>query len=121
MDEIAAVTPSYAGVSHERLDNGDQLHWPVKSLEHAGTPILHVGTFTRGKGKFHPTEHLDPKELPDAEYPFMLTTGRVLYHWHAGEMTRRSSALLDVYPGAYIEINPEDAINMGIRDRQQVT
>ena len=79
-----------------------------------------MGTFTRGKGKFHPTEHLDPKELPDAEFPFMLTTGRVLYHWHAGEMTRRSSALLDVYPGAYIEINPEDAINMGIRDHQQV-
>ncbi len=121
MDEIAAVTPSYAGVSHERLDNGEQLHWPVKGPEHAGTPILHVGTFTRGKGKFHPTEHLDPKELPDAEFPFMLTTGRVLYHWHAGEMTRRSSALLDVYPGAYIEINPEDAINMGIRDHQQVT
>jgi formate dehydrogenase major subunit/formate dehydrogenase alpha subunit len=121
MDEIAAVTPSYAGVSHARLDSGVQLHWPVKDLEHAGTPILHIGSFTRGKGKFHPTEHLDPQELPDAEFPFMLTTGRVLYHWHAGEMTRRSSTLLDVYPGAYIEINPEDAIRMGISDHQHVT
>jgi formate dehydrogenase major subunit/formate dehydrogenase alpha subunit len=120
MDEIAAVTPSYAGVSFARLENGEQLHWPVKNLDHAGTPILHIGAFTRGKGKFHPTEHLDPKELPDDEYPFLLTTGRVLYHWHAGEMTRRSQSLLEVYPGAYIEINPVDAINLGIRDHQQV-
>jgi formate dehydrogenase alpha subunit len=121
MDEVAALTPSYAGVSHARLENGDQLHWPVKSLQHAGTPILHIGTFTRGKGKFHPTEHMDPKEMPDTEYPYLLTTGRVLYHWHAGEMTRRSQGLLEVYPGAYIEINPEDAFALGICDHQTVT
>lgn len=120
MDEIAAVTPIYAGVSHARLNAGAQLHWPVKDLHHDGTPILHVGAFTRGKGKFHPTEHLDPQELPDAEYPFLLTTGRVLYHWHAGEMTRRSQRLLDVYPDAYIEIHPEDAEALGILDHQQV-
>ncbi|MCC6148601.1 MAG: formate dehydrogenase subunit alpha [Anaerolineaceae bacterium] len=120
MDEIAAVTPSYGGVSHARLDAGKQLHWPVKDKNHAGTPILHIGTFTRGAGKFHPTEHLEPKELPDAEYPFLMTTGRVLYHWHAGEMSRRSRRLLEVYPAAYIEINPEDAEILGIHNEQQV-
>jgi formate dehydrogenase major subunit/formate dehydrogenase alpha subunit len=82
---------------------------------------LHIGSFTRGKGKFHPTEHIDPKEMPDEEFPLLLTTGRVLYHWHAGEMTRRSSDLLEVYPGAYIEVHPEDAIKYGIRQNQQIT
>jgi formate dehydrogenase major subunit/formate dehydrogenase alpha subunit len=121
MDEIGALTPSYAGITHERLNKGASYHWPVKDLDHQGTPILHIDTFTRGKGKFHATEHLDPKELPDEEYPFLLTTGRVLYHWHAGEMTRRSTEILDVYPGAYIEIHPEDAINYGIQQNQIIT
>ncbi len=121
MDEISALTPSYAGISHDRLNSGISLHWPVKDFEHPGTPILHVGTFARGKGKFHPTEHIDPKELPDDEFPLLLTTGRVLYHWHAGEMTRRSEELLTVYPGAYIEVNPEDSIKYGIKQNQQIT
>jgi len=120
MDEIAAVTPSYAGVSHDRLNAGEQLHWPVKDLQHGGTPILHIGAFTRGKGKFHPTEHLEPQELPDAEYPFLLTTGRVLHHWHSGEMTRRSQGLLEVCPDPYIEIHPEDAETLGILNHQDV-
>ncbi|HBY94812.1 MAG TPA: formate dehydrogenase subunit alpha [Chloroflexi bacterium] len=114
MDEIAAVTPSYAGVNHARLEHGDQLHWPVKSADHAGTPILHVGQFTRGKGKFHAIDHLPPKELPDAEYPMVLTTGRVIYHWHGGEITRRAKGLLEVYPESLVEISPEDAIKIGL-------
>jgi len=121
MQEISALTPSYAGINFDRLNKGEPLHWPVKDVDHTGTPILHIGSFTRGKGKFHPTEHINPKELPDDEFPFLLTTGRVLYHWHAGEMTRRSSDLLEVYPGAYIEINPEDAIRSGIKTNQQIT
>jgi len=90
MSEIAAVTPTYAGVSHERLERGERLQWPVAGPDHAGTPILHVGQFTRGKGQFHAVDHLPAAELPDAEYPLLLTTGRVLYHWHGGEMTRRA-------------------------------
>ncbi len=121
MQEVAALTPSYAGITHERLVNGESLHWPVKDLQHPGTPILHIGSFTRGKGKFHPTEHIDPKEMPDDEFPLLLTTGRVLYHWHAGEMTRRASELLEVYPAAYIEIHPEDAIKYNIKPNQQIT
>ncbi len=114
MDEIAAVTPSYAGVSHERLEAGEQLHWPVKGPDHPGTPILHIGAFTRGKGKFHAIDHLPPKELPDAEYPMVLTTGRVLYHWHGGEMTRRAEGLLAIYPESLVEISPDDAVRLGL-------
>ncbi|MAT43370.1 MAG: formate dehydrogenase subunit alpha [Anaerolineaceae bacterium] len=120
MDEIAALTPSYAGINFTRLKNGEQLHWPVKHKEHPGTPILHIGQFTRGKGIFHVTEHLPPQELPDEEYPFTLTTGRVLYHWHGGEMTRRSQSLLDIYPEALIEISAEDALQFGITDESQI-
>ena len=114
MDEVAAVTPSYAGVSHARLERGDQLHWPVKGLEHPGTPILHVGAFTRGRGRFHVVDHLPARELPDAEFPMLLTTGRVLYHWHGGEMTRRAEGLLAVYPESLVEISPEDALRLGL-------
>ncbi len=90
MQEIAALTPIYAGVNHTRLARGDQIHWPVRDLSLSGTPILHVGEFTRGKGEFHTCEHLPVGELPDQDYPLFLTTGHVLYHWHGGEMTRRA-------------------------------
>lgn len=120
MQEIAALTPSYAGVSHERLDRGDQLHWPVLHEAHPGTPILHVGEFTRGKGKFHSCEHLPAEELPDEEYPFFLTTGRVLYHWHGGEMTRRARGLAAVYPETLVEVSPEDAVQLGLNGKNRV-
>ncbi len=80
MDEIAALTPIYAGVSHARLENGETFQWPVKDKKHPGTPILHVGKFSRGLGKFHPIDHVPPAELPDDEYPMLLGTGRVLFH-----------------------------------------
>jgi formate dehydrogenase alpha subunit len=115
--ELASVTPSYAGVSYARLDRGERLQWPVPSADHPGTPILHVGRFTRGKGKFHVVEHLPPAELPDKDFPLLLTTGRVLYHWHGGELTRRAKGLLEMCPEALVEVNPVDAIRVGIRDR----
>lgn len=120
MEEIAALTPSYAGVSHARLDRGEPLHWPVPGPDHPGTPILHVGRFARGKGRFFAVDHLPPKELPDQEYPLVLTTGRVLYHWHGGELTRRARGLLEVYPEALVEINPEDAARIGLNGSQIV-
>ncbi len=119
MDEIAAVTPIYAGISHARLERGDQLHWPVKGADHPGTPILHVGQFTRGKGKFHAIDYLPAKELPDEEYPMVLTTGRVLYHWHGGEMTRRAEGLMAVYPEPLVEISPEDAARLGLNSAER--
>jgi predicted molibdopterin-dependent oxidoreductase YjgC len=120
MSEIAALAPSYAGVTHERLDAGERLQWPVKGLDHAGTPILHIGAFTRGKGKFMPIDHVPPAELPDDDYPMILNTGRVLYHWHGGEMTRRSSGLLEVYSQALVEVNPEDALRLGLNGKRTV-
>jgi formate dehydrogenase major subunit/formate dehydrogenase alpha subunit len=120
MAEIAALTPSYAGVTHERLERGDQLQWPVKSLDHPGTPILHIGQFARGRGKFMPIDHIPPAELPDDAYPMLLSTGRVLYHWHGGEMTRRSRGLMAVYDQALIEVNPGDAELLGLNGSKRV-
>ncbi len=120
MTEINALTPSYAGVTHARLDKGERLQWPVKSLEHAGTPILHIGQFTRGKGKFAPIDHIPPAEMPDDEYPWLLSTGRVLYHWHGGEMTRRSEGLMAVYGQTLIEVNPDDAAKLGLNGSKRV-
>ena len=114
MDEIAALTPSYAGVTHVRLERGEQLQWPVWSAEHPGTPILHVRRFARGKGRFHAIDHLPAAELPDKQYPFILTTGRVLYHWHGGELSRRSKGLLEIYPETVVEISREDAVKIGL-------
>lgn len=120
MAEINALTPSYAGVTHDRLAKGERLHWPVKSIEHAGTPILHIGQFTRGKGKFAPIDHVPPAELPDDDYPWLLSTGRVLYHWHGGEMTRRTEGLMAVYGQPLIEVNPDDAHKLGLNGSRRV-
>lgn len=109
MGEINALTPSYAGITYPRLEAGAELQWPVPDAEHPGTPILHVGRFTRGLGRFAAVDHVPPDELPDAEYPLMLTTGRVIYHWHGGEMTRRARGLEAAYPEALVEIHPKDA------------
>jgi predicted molibdopterin-dependent oxidoreductase YjgC len=85
MAEIAALAPSYAGVSHARLERGETFQWPVKDAAHPGTPVLHVGQFTRGLGKLTPIEHIPPAEMPDDDYPWLLSTGRVLYHWTAAD------------------------------------
>jgi len=120
MDEISALTPSYAGVSHMRLERGDRLQWPVMDAQHPGTPILHKAQFARGRGKFMPIDHIPPAELPDDQYPLILTTGRVLYHWHGGEITRRAKGLLEIYDHALVEINPEDAERLKLQDKQRV-
>ncbi len=120
MDEINALTPSYAGITHARLERGDQLQWPVKDSEHPGTPILHINQFSRGLGKFMPIEHVPPAEMPDAEYPVLLSTGRVLYHWHGGTMTRRAEGLMEVYSQALIEVNPMDAQSLGLNGNKRV-
>ncbi len=112
MDELAALTPIYAGVRYDRLERGERLQWPVRGPEHPGTPILHVGQFTRGKGRFHAIDHIEPAEGPDEDYPFIMSTGRVLYHWHGGEMTRRAEGLVKVYDEPLAEVNPEDAARL---------
>ena len=114
LDEIRTLTPSYAGINYQRLANGERLQWPVPNLEHPGTPILHTRGFARGKGRFMPIDHIPSPELPNDEYPMILSTGRVLYHWHGGEMTRRASGLLAVYGNALVEVNPQDAERLGL-------
>jgi predicted molibdopterin-dependent oxidoreductase YjgC len=118
-NELASVTPIYAGMSHERLV-GEGLQWPCPDPDHPGTPILHVEKFSRGLGKFNPVMAKDPAERPDEEYPLILTTGRVLYHYHTGTMTRRSEPLAWVEPRGYVEINPEDATAVDVLDDQAV-
>lgn len=113
MDEIASLTPSYGGIDYERLDK-EGLQWPCPAKDHPGTPVLHKDKFTRGKGKFHVTPYAPAPELPDENYPFLLTTGRVLYHYHT-LMTRKSKGLSEIYPEGSIEVNPEDARRLGIR------
>lgn len=120
LQEAARLTPSYAGVSYDRLERGDRLQWPVKDESHPGTPILHVGQFARGRGKFVAIEHVPPAELPDSEFPTLLSTGRVLYHWHGGEMTRRAKGIMAVYNQAYIEVNPDDASHLGLNGKSRV-
>lgn len=105
--EMADLVPAFAGITHERAKN-ERLQWPCLHEEHPGTPYLFEETFPRGRGKFFPLVYQPSVEQADAEYPFALTTGRVLYHWHGGTLTRHSN--LDfAAPEAFVEINPADA------------
>jgi len=108
MAEIAAVTPSYAGINYERIDY-EGIHWPCPNAEHPGTPVLHREQFTRGNGLFHAIEYIEPAEQIDDDYPMYLTTGRVLYHYHTGTMTMKSEGLNERSPDCFIEISKEDA------------
>jgi predicted molibdopterin-dependent oxidoreductase YjgC len=119
MAEIAALTPSYGGMRYNRLEQGG-LQWPCPDENHPGTPILHIGKFTRGLGKLMPVDFLPPAELPDSDYPLLLTTGRVLYHYHTGTMTRRSGGLAAIYPEGLIEMHPEDAARLSVMDGEMV-
>jgi formate dehydrogenase alpha subunit len=117
MDEIAKLTPIYGGVSYSRLEDFG-LQWPCPSPDHPGTPYLHKGSFTRGLGKFSPVGYKPPAELPSHDYPFVLTTGRVGFHYHTGTMTRKDWALDREYPTGYVEVNSQDAKQLGIRNGQ---
>lgn len=117
--EIRRVTPQYAGMSYARL-GVDGLQWPCPAEDHPGTPILHSKTFTRGEGRMQAVGYKPPAEEPDEEYPFVLTTGRVAFHYHTGTMTRRSATLAREVPEAFVEVNPVDARHLGISDGRRV-
>ena len=120
MDEIASVTPIYGGISYDRLDPFG-LQWPCPDKSHPGTPYLHKGKFTRGKGLFCPAEYVPPVEQPDNDYPYLLSTGRTYWHFHTGTMTRRTSVLEREVPENYVEINPEDARKLQVKTGDFVT
>ncbi|NDJ52674.1 MAG: molybdopterin-dependent oxidoreductase [Chloroflexi bacterium] len=115
MDEIAATTAIYRGITSNRLGRGG-LQWPCPDTEHPGTPYLHVGSFARGLGKLNAISAKDPAEEANEEYPFILTTGRVLYHYHTGTMTRRSEPLSWVEPSSFVEVNVQDAEALDLAD-----
>jgi predicted molibdopterin-dependent oxidoreductase YjgC len=118
MDELGGVVPEYSGIKYSRIEKAG-LQTPVWDDTHPGTPYLFGESFPRGRGKFTPLEYIPAAELPDDEYPFILTTGRVLEHWHGGTMTRHSK-LDELYPEATVEINPADAAMLGLDDGMPV-
>jgi formate dehydrogenase alpha subunit len=120
MREIASLTPAYGGISHERLDAGEVLHWPCPSADHPGTPILHRDRFVRGKGRFFAVDHVPPVEMPDEEYPYVLNTGRVPFHFHGGSMTRRIEPLNREVPTGFVEIHPDDASRLKVSEGEMV-
>ena len=119
-EEIRQVTPSYAGITYARLTAEGGLQWPCPTTEHPGTVYLHRGQFSRGKGAFFAIDHRDPAEMPDADYPLVLTTGRLLYQYHTGTMSRRAPGLEEKAPECLVEIAAGDAIDFGITDGEPV-
>lgn len=118
-DEMRRLTPSYRGITYERLET-ETLQWPCPDEHHPGTPVLHVGGALRGKARFQPAFYRPPAEEPDADYPLRLTTGRVVAHYHTGTMTRRCWGLNGVAPREYVEIHPRDAAGLGIADGDSI-
>ncbi|MCG6534884.1 MAG: molybdopterin-dependent oxidoreductase, partial [Syntrophales bacterium LBB04] len=120
MEEIRRVTPSYGGITYKRIEKGG-IPWPCPLPDHPGTKFLHKDRFTRGLGLFHAIEYRTPAEVTDAEYPLILTTGRVLYHYHTGTMTRIGHGINERCPESLVEINPQDAANLRIESGNYVT
>jgi formate dehydrogenase major subunit len=117
--EIRQLTPSYAGITYERIGR-QGIQWPCPNTDHPGTKYLHKDRFTRGLGLFAPIDFIPPAEVPDKDYPLYLTTGRVLYQYHTGTMTRRAKGCNERYPESLVEIHPKDALKYGITDGRSV-
>lgn len=119
MEEISAVTPSFGGINYERLEK-ESLQWSCRSLTDPGTPIMHVGSFARGKGLFKAIPYKQAQELPDEEYPYLMSTGRMLYHYNTRAMTGRTEGINQIANHSYIEINAVDAQALGIQEGDKV-
>ncbi len=117
MKEINQLTPSYAGITYDRLEN-EGIQWPCPNADHPGTKYLHKDRFSRGLGLFSAIEYIPPAEVPDKDYPFVMTTGRVLYQYHTGTMSRLSKGITERCPESLVEINPNDAEKLGIKEGQ---
>ena len=116
-DEMASLTPMIGGLSHARLDREGGIQWPCPTPDHAGTPRLYEKAFPRGQGRFVPVRQSAPsEEAPDERYPFILNTGRVLYHWHGGTLTRRVEGLQASFPELRVMLNPQDAARLEVAD-----
>jgi predicted molibdopterin-dependent oxidoreductase YjgC len=112
-EEMRRLTPDFGGIDYDRLEREGGVHWPCPTVDHPGSPYLFEDTFPRGRGRFWKLEFGTESELPDATYPYLLSTGRVLYHWHGGTLSRRSK-LDEIWPEATAEVHPEDAARLGV-------
>ncbi|MCR5358023.1 MAG: formate dehydrogenase subunit alpha [Lachnospiraceae bacterium] len=120
MDEVASVTPSFHGISHERLDAGESLQWPCREKDQPGTPIMHVGHPARGRALLYAVDYKESQELPDEEYPFILMTGRILYQYNAAAMTSRAPGLMDIAGEGFIEVSIADADRLGFKNGENI-
>ncbi len=123
-EEIRGCVPQYKGITYQRLRKTEGgIHWPCPADDHPGTPTMFLGKFNTpdGLGHFQVVEFKPPAELPDDEYPYVLTTGRSIFHYHSGTMTRRTPKLSDEVRHGFVEVNPEDAINTRVKDKDVVT
>jgi len=123
-EEIRRCIPQYKGITYERLSKTvGGIHWPCPSEEHPGTPTMFLEKFNTpdGLGHFQVVEYKPPAEVPDEEYPYFLTTGRSIFHYHTGAMTRRTPKLNDEVSSSFVEVNPEDAAKVGVKDKDLVT
>jgi len=123
-NEMRSCVPQYNGITYERLANTPGgIHWPCPSEEHPGTPTMFLQKFNTpdGLGHFQVVEYKPPAEVPDDQYPYVLTTGRSIFHYHTGSMTRRTPKLLDEVPRGFVEVNPDDAIRAGVKNKDVVT
>ena len=119
MDEIRSLTPSYAGISYERIEE-DGLQWPCPSIDHPGTKVLHVDKFAKGKATFVPCDYTLSFEGTSEEYPYILVNGRILYHYHTRTMTGRVEGLNEKSPHSYIEVNPITASKLGFENNERI-
>ncbi len=115
-EEISTILPQYAGISYERLEKVG-LQWPVPTMDHPGTPVLHIEKFTRGRGLFIPEDYIPPVEVADQEYPLQFTTGRDLARYNFSSMTGKTKAIDVISPECFAEFHPEDAKQLGIKEK----
>ena len=123
MEEVNSLTPLYGGISHERIEEHGGLQWPCWDTDHPGTTRLYADEFNthNGKANLEGVGFSEPAELPDEDYPFTLTTGRVLYQYHTGTMTHREEGIMQYTPSDFVEIHPQTAANYGIESGDMVT
>jgi formate dehydrogenase alpha subunit len=116
-NEFADLAPLWSGIRYDRIEEVG-LQWPCTDREHPGTPFLHAPSPARpsGKGKFYPVEYQPPIEQPDSEYPFVLSTGRTLYHYNSATMTMREEGVVQKQEDPFVEMHPEDAAGLGVAD-----
>ena len=117
--ELTELTPIYNGITYKRIDP-QGIQWPCPSAHHSGTKYLHHRRFSKGLGKFSPVEYTPPAEIADDEYPFILTTGRILFHFHTGSMSRRVFSLNEISPEGFLEMSAKDADYLGIESNEEV-